>query len=326
MQCDKCDREAVLHAAYSGSYLCDRHLVESVERRVRRRIRKDDLLPDWATPDDPVTWVIGLSGGKDSTVLTRIVADTFGADRRVEIVALSIDEGIDEYREESLEAAKRLASNLDVRHETVSFDREFGVEMDRVAEADPLDMAPCAYCGVFRRDVLGRYAERLNADILMTGHNLDDEAETALMNIFEGDVSQIAKHFDASLGPLSDRRAVEDMTPRAKPLRDVPEREVALYAHLEEIPAHVAECPHAAESFRGEIQDLLHDLEEDHPGTRHSILAGYEDLAQLAASEYRADGSVGSAEDDRGECSSCGQPTRGEKCRRCELLTALEAT
>ena len=72
----------------------------------------------------------------------------------------------------------------------------------------------------------------------------------------------------------------ERFVPRAKPLRDVPEKEVALYAHLRDLPVHMAECPHASEAYRGEIQEHLHALEEDHPGTRHSIMAGYEELME----------------------------------------------
>ncbi len=66
--------------------------------------------------------------------------------------------------------------------------------MDDVVEDDPEGMAACAYCRVFRRDLLSKYAEELDADKLLTGHNLDDEAETALMNFLEDDISQIAKH------------------------------------------------------------------------------------------------------------------------------------
>jgi len=307
-----------MFAAYSGSHLCERHLRRSVERRVRRRIREDALLPAAATPEDPETWVIGLSGGKDSVVLTEILADTFAEDPRVDLVALTVHEGIAGYRDESLAACKTLAADRGIEHEVVSYAEEFDLEMDDVATADPLEMAPCAYCGVFRRDVLSRYAEDLGADKLLTGHNLDDEAETALMNFLEGNVEQMAKHFDASLGAFDERRATEGMLPRAKPLRDVPEKEVALYAHLAELPVHMAECPHAAESFRAEIQDLLLSLEEDHPGTRHSILAGYEDLAAMAARRYR-----GPDDENLRDCAACGAPTTRERCRKCQLLDAV---
>ncbi len=335
-ECVKCDREAVIHAAYSGSHRCGRHHIESVERRVRRRVREDALLSPTATAEKPDRWLVGLSGGKDSVVLTQILEETFAEDPRVEITALTVHEGIDGYRDESLAACRALVDDLGIEHEVVTYAEEFDVRMDRVVEDDPEDMAPCAYCGVFRRDILARHADGLDADLLLTGHNLDDEAQTALMNFLSGDLEQIAKHFDASLGPLDERPSVDrpargdgasvpasgsvsDQTfvPRAKPLRDVPEREVGLYAHLRDLPAHVVECPHASEAYRGEVRDLLLELEENHPGTRHSILAGYEELAAMAADRYRRDGP------ETDDCVECGAPTSGGRCRKCALLAAL---
>ncbi|MFW5977891.1 MAG: tRNA 2-thiolation protein NcsA [Halohasta sp.] len=322
MECDKCDREAVMQAAYSGSHLCETHFCRSVEKRVRRRIRADSLLDSAATPDDPETWVIGLSGGKDSVVLTHILDETFGRDPRVELIALTIHEGIEGYRDASVEACVELAADLDMRHELVSYEEEFGIRMDDVVETDPENMAACAYCGVFRRDLLERYADEYGADKLLTGHNLDDEAQTALMNVLEGDVAGIAKHFDASLGRFEDRREQDDFVPRAKPLRDVPEKEIALYAHFADLPAHITECPHASEAYRGEIQRLLWELEENHPGTRHSIMSGYEELAELTAERYRGKGEERTKLTD---CERCGSKTGTRICRKCRLIESIEA-
>jgi len=327
MECDKCGRDAVLHAAYSGLHLCEDHLCRSVDKRVRRRVREDGLVPDDATPEDPETWVVGLSGGKDSVVLTQILHETFEQDPRIELVALSIHEGIEGYRDRSLDACESLTDDLGIRHEVVTYESEFDVRMDDVVEDDPEGMAACAYCGVFRRDILSRYADELDADKLLTGHNLDDEAETALMNFLEGDLDQMAQQFDASLGPFEGGDAPADRTredqehhvPRAKPLRDVPEKEVALYARFRDLPAHITECPHAEEAYRGEIQEVMLGLEENHPGTRHSIMAGYEKLAALAADAY------GGEETEFGECKRCGAPTARDRCRKCSLLDALEA-
>jgi uncharacterized protein (TIGR00269 family) len=330
MDCDKCGDEAVMHAAYSGLHLCADHFRRSVEKRVRRRVREDSLLPADATPENPETWVIGLSGGKDSVVLASILHDVFDRDPRVELVGLTIHEGIEGYRDASLEACLDLTERIGIDHEVVSYEEEFDLRMDDVAREDPEGMAPCAYCGVFRRDLLERYAEELGADKLLTGHNLDDEAQTALMNFLSGDVRQVAKHFDASLGPFDERGSDangrggvrpddhdERFVPRAKPLRDVPEKEVALYAHLRDLPVHMAECPHADEAYRGEIRNLLLSLEEDHPGTRHSILSGYEELARLASEAQSEDGPV------LGECERCGAPTTRDLCRKCDLVEAI---
>lgn len=311
--CDRCDASAVMHASYAGQHLCKTHFLESVERRVRRRIRKDGLYDG-----DEVTWLLGISGGKDSAVLAAILADTFGDNPTVHLRGLCIHEGIEGYRDESLEAAEKLADRFDIDLAVRTYKERYDLEMDDVAVDDPLDMAPCAYCGVFRRDALESYASEIEADLLLTGHNLDDEAQTALMNIFEGDLFQMAKHYEASLAPLSDRRPQDTFVHRAKPLREVPEREVALYAHLRELPAFMESCPHAERSFRGEIQQLLQNLETDHPGTRHSIMSGYEDLAALAATQ-QAEGSG----DELGICEECGSPTSGPICRTCELIEVV---
>ncbi|MFP8889442.1 tRNA 2-thiolation protein NcsA [Natrialbaceae archaeon A-CW2] len=321
MNCNRCAEPAVMHAAYSGAHLCEAHFLESVEKRVRRRIRRDDLVPRSATPDNPQKWLIGLSGGKDSVVLTQILYETFHEDPRIELICLTIHEGIEGYRDKSLDACLELTDDLDFTHEVLSYEDEFDVRMDQVVEDDPENMAACAYCGVFRRDLLSNYAEDIDADLLLTGHNLDDEAQTALMNFLEGDVAQIAKHFDASLGPLSERRTGDAFVPRAKPLRDVPEKEVALYAHLRDLPAHITECPHSSEAYRGEIQQLLYGLEENHPGTRHSILSGYEELAGIVAERYDADGD----DPDLRECTECGSTTTREICRKCSLLESIQA-
>jgi len=313
-----------MHAAYSGAHLCESHFCESVEKRVRKRVREDGLVPRDATPDDPETWVIGLSGGKDSVVLTQILDETFTEDPRIELVALTIHEGIEGYRDESVDACVELADELSMRHELVTYEDEFGVRMDDVVEDDPENMAACAYCGVFRRDLLERYADEFGADKLLTGHNLDDEAQTAMMNFLEGDVAQMAKHFDASIGGFDGddaRKEQDEFVPRAKPLRDVPEKEVALYCHLRDLPAHITECPHSSEAYRGEIQQLLYELEENHPGTRHSIMAGYEELAGVLADRYDEDGDG----PDLHECEECGATTTRDRCRKCSLLDSLEA-
>ena len=330
MDCDSCDREAVMRAAYSGRYLCESHLCRSVDKRVRRRIRDDTMLDPSATPDDPETWVIGLSGGKDSVVLTHILNEAVGHDPRVEMLAVTIHEGIEGYRDESVDACIELADDLGMRHELVSYEEEFGIRMDDVVDDDPENMAPCGYCGVFRRDLLEEYADKYGADKLLTGHNLDDEAQTALMNIFSGDLKQIAKHFDASLGDFEDRTEQDDFVPRAKPLRDIPEKEVALYARLQDLPAHITECPHASEAYRSKIRELLWSLEEDHPGTRHSIMSGYEELAELAADRYGSTGDTdgnndaGDTNSDLGECDRCGSTTSDDICRKCQLLKSIQ--
>jgi len=160
------------------------------------------------------------------------------------MLALTIHEGIEGYRDESIDATIELTEDLSIRHEVVSYEEEFDVQMDDVVESDPENMAACAYCGVFRRDLLEKYAAEFDADKLLTGHNLDDEAQTAMMNFLEGDVRQVAKHFDASLGPFDERGGGTDAFVRA-PNRSAtcPKRRSPCTVTSATSPTHMAGAP-----------------------------------------------------------------------------------
>jgi len=318
MKCTKCDQDAVIFTPYSGSHLCSAHFINSVERRVRHRIRTDGLITG-STEDAPSQWIIGVSGGKDSAVLTHILHNMLSKDPRIQLTALTINEGISGYRDESLELAKKLTNSLGIDHEIFSYIDEFGLDMDEVVEKNPLNLNACSYCGVFRRNLLDMGANKLNADKLLTGHNLDDESQTALMNFLAGDVSRITKHFDASLAPFPQRTETE-FIPRSKPLRDIPEKEIALYAYLRDIPFYNGDCPYAVDSFRGKVRELILGLEDDHPGTRHSIMAGYEEFATIASSHRHSH-----KESSLQHCIKCGSLTTQKICQKCVFVEAVKA-
>ena len=65
---------------------------------------------------------------------------------------------------------------------------------------------PCSYCGVFRRQGINALAKQVNADVVALGHNLDDMAQTVLMNMTNGDIDRtlrLAPHTDAPVDGLA---------------------------------------------------------------------------------------------------------------------------
>lgn len=125
---------------------------------------------------------IGASGGKDSTVLASVMKTLNERyDYGLELVLLSIDEGIKGYRDDSLQTVKRNAVQYGLPLEIVGYDDLYGWTMDQVVEQVG-KKGNCTYCGVFRRQALDRGAERLGIRHVVTGHNADDVAETVLMN------------------------------------------------------------------------------------------------------------------------------------------------
>ncbi|HJH31637.1 MAG TPA: TIGR00269 family protein [Methanosarcinaceae archaeon] len=297
VKCSKCNKDAIIFQKYSGMHLCKKHFIEDVERKIKLTIRKHFNVQK----NDIIA--IALSGGKDSAVLLYMLHKIFGMRPDIELVAITIDEGIEGYREHTLKTAKELTARLGVRHIIRSFDDEFNTSLDEII-AKEREKGACSYCGVLRKTLLNKSAIEVGATKLATGHNLDDEAQTILLNHLRGEVSRIVK--------LAQPRALEGLVLRAKPLRYVPEKEVALYALVNDLPVDFSECPYAHEAIRGEVRDMLNDFEVAHPGTKYSLLKGFDKISPIISKEY--------TDIELAKCSICGEPCSLGICQACRLL------
>jgi uncharacterized protein (TIGR00269 family) len=215
------------------------------------------------------------------------------------MVAVCIDEGIEGYRDEALRIAERSCSELGVEMRVLSFRALFGETMDDIAARDR-ELGACSYCGVLRRRALNEAAVSVGADRLATGHNLDDMAQTVLLNVLRGDLSRI-EGFDPGGGELA------GYVKRVKPLCEVPERETTLYAYLSGLEFQSASCPYAGEAMREDARRFLNQMEARRPGTKFIV---YQTGLKLASKRY-----TGVA----GVCPVCGAPSQGGLCRVCEL-------
>ena len=298
--CDRCSKPSVVFVRYSGARLCRRHFCDFVEKRVRNELRKQMTL------ERAERMAVAVSGGKDSVVAAHLLKRILGDRRDLELAAITVDEGIEGYRESALPIAAENCRALDMEHIVVSFGDLYGFTMDDVAEADR-NMSTCTYCGVMRRAALNRAARGWEATRLATGLNLDDTAQSVLMNFSRGDVERLAR-----LGPH--RRVQEGLVPRIQPLRTIPESEVTLYAMVRDIRHHDLECPYASEALRNDYRRVVAELEDRHPGTRHSILKSHE--AVLAALEHKYPPAVM-------RTCECGEPTVSDRCKVCELVESI---
>lgn len=305
MKCSKCDSMAVMSQRYSGRHLCADHFIEEFEQEVLETILKGNMVED----GDRIA--VAVSGGKDSTallyVLKKILADGLIeglADQEVELFAITVDEGIIGYRDDTMKLARKAAEDLGIRHEVVSFRDEYGFDLDRAVKDGAM---PCTVCGVFRKNALNRASKRLGATKLATGHNLDDEAQSVMMNYMKGDMERLAR--------FRPRRRQPGLVPRIKPLREIPEKEVALYGMVMGFYEESQECPYARLSFRSDVRDMMNRLEDLFPGTKHSTLEGYERVLELADGRW--------AQIDLSSCRICGEPCVKDLCKACELLEKL---
>jgi len=295
--CSKCRKPAITFIRYNGTHLCRDHFIQYFERRVKKDIKKQ------GRTENKSRIGIAISGGKDSTVALHLTSDIFSKRANIDLLAITVDEGIQGYRDKSIKIARVNCKKLGIEHHVVSFKDMVGKTMDEIASMDD-KIGECSYCGVFRRSCLNKKSKELGINKLVTGHNLDDMAQSILMNFVNGDTQKLAR-----MGPH--KKIQPGLVPRVLPLRTIPEKEVALYAIIKNIEFHDGECPYSTRALRGDFRDIIDNLEYKNPGTRHSILNSYEGIRDLLLEKYPPA--------ELNECKRCGEPTSQDICKSCML-------
>ncbi|KAK8084925.1 Adenine nucleotide alpha hydrolases-like protein [Apiospora hydei] len=310
--CAVCKTErALIKRPKNHQKLCKGCFIEIFEDEVHHTILSSSLF----YPGEKVA--IGASGGKDSTVLASVLKTLnerhkYGLD----LVLLSIDEGIKGYRDDSLETVKRNAAQYDMPLKIVGYDELYGWTMDQVVETIG-KKGNCTYCGVFRRQALDRGAKMLGIKHVVTGHNADDVAETVLMNLLRGDLARLSRATSIVTG--SNASDVK----RSKPLKYAYEKEIVLYAHHKKLDYFSTECIYSPEAFRGSARTLIKSLERVRPSAILDVVRSGEDMARLVPGQTQdacackanaTSAPVPAAEEDNGSgCGSAnGRSTGGE--------------
>lgn len=290
MRCDRCDKNAVYHRRYSGQKFCKEHFIGYFEDKVKRTIKNYGMIKHGERVG------VALSGGKDSITVLSILnhlVDQFD----IELFAIAIDEGVEGYREKTLKTAREFCKENDIPLNIASFAKSFGRTVDEMSGKNA-----CSFCGVLRRRLLNDKAKELKLEKLATGHNLDDETQAIMLNYIRGDLDRLYR--------LSNAKKSEKFVRRVKPLQEMPEKEVGLFAILN-FDIDFSECPYASNSFRTGIRDFINALERDNPGIKFSIRGGYQKLMPYLYSYPRK---------ELKECQLCHEPTSGNICRACDML------
>ncbi|AWR99776.1 TIGR00269 family protein [Metallosphaera hakonensis] len=307
MICDRCGvREAELLQSHSGKRLCKECFLSDVQERVEIEAKRLNLLRASKV-------LIAVSGGKDSLVLADTLAKVIDPKR---IIAFNIVEGIQGYnREGQVRELNGYLRDLGIELISTSFKGSLGFSLDEMVRSSGergLKIAACTFCGGFRRKLINQAGRDVNADLVATGHNLDDEVQTIIINLLRGDVKRIMRFGESPL-KLSDRFVM-----RVKPLRRIYEWETTMYAYIKGFKFQEVECPYISmkPTMRAKVRELMYELEAKSPGFLLRILDNFDEMGDSAKKESR----LGNLP----VCKICGEPTSfgRDYCKNCELLMA----
>lgn len=297
-------RSAFFFRQYSGQRLCKKCFTQSIEAKVRATITRYHML----NFNDHLA--VAVSGGKDSLSILHILAKLRKFRPKTTLTAVTVDEGIKGYRDEALEIASALCKKLEVPQHIVSFKELYGFTLDEmiahVRERGRTELTACAYCGVLRRRAINAGAKHIKADKIATGHTLDDEVQTELMNIFHGDIARLAKEkpVTSEVHPM--------FVQKIKPFCEIPEKESALYAYVKKISFQDTPCPYASEALRNDIRGMLNCMEAKHAGTKFTVFKAMERLRPAIEETVK--------KENFKTCMECGEPSALDLCKACEML------
>ncbi|HVM36286.1 MAG TPA: ATP-binding protein [Actinomycetota bacterium] len=313
MKCKVCRGHAVVDVRRHNAAFCGDHFVDHVRAQVARAIKEFRMFE----PEERL--LVAVSGGKDSLALWEILLE-LGYDA----TGFYLDLGIGSYSTRSKEAATTFAEQIGASLVVRSLSGEHGYTVPDLARLTR--RVPCSGCGLNKRYELNRAALEGGFNVLVTGHNLDDEVATLFGNVLHWNVDMLARQ-----APVLDERMLDPpdaarrvLVKKVKPLVRVAERETAAYAVLRGIDYVVEECPMVEGNTHHRLKEAMTMLEEASPGTKQQFLFGF--FKNASRRFHEAD-----SEDPLVACANCGGPTveweRGDQavCSFCKTKSLVEA-
>lgn len=224
-----------------------KRLWHRIRQRFRRGVTRFNLIED----GDRI--LVGLSGGKDSLVLLRLLAEQSRIWRpRFSVVAVHVENTTGQYLTDKTYLEGYAAScGIPLLHASIS------------VNPDPTGRkTTCFLCSRERRKALFRVAKEQNCNKIALGHHRDDILQTFLMNlVYEGNAGTMRPRMQM------DRFAMTLI----RPLCLVDECDLSRLAAEENFPAQLKRCPWERETARTRMKILLAQLEDINPEARQSL-------------------------------------------------------
>lgn len=290
MKCKRCGATAAINMRHHKLALCGAHYLEWLPAQVQRFIEKYKVF----TADDRL--LVAVSGGKDSLSLWDILL-RLGYQADGLYIGLGIDGGV-QYSDQSHQKTIQFIEKFwpEAKLHVVDVEQTYGMTIPELAKARRRNDKPCSVCGLNKRHIMNRVAVE-GGYVLVTGHNLDDEAAVLMQNTLRWQTGYLARQSPVleSTHPKFARKV--------KPLCRFYEREMAAYAIIRGIDYIYDECPHAEGATTLFYKTLLNQLEANSPGAKLSFY-----LEFLRA---RNEGLFKETQEKVAlhACDYCGQPT-----------------
>lgn len=297
MKCKRCRAKAVVHLRQHNAAFCRECFVMYFQRQVQRAVEHDRMF----AKDEPV--LVAVSGGKDSLALWEVLAGL-----GYQTAGLHLALGIGDYSRASRAKCESFAQKHGLRLITVCLDDE-QVPVPTLARFT--NRPACSACGTAKRHYFDRIAHEQGFGVLVTGHNLDDEAARLMGNVLHWQVQHLAKQSPVLAATH------EKFVRKVKPLYRVAEYETAVYSFVRGIDYVVEECPNSGGASQLVYKDALNRIEAAMPGSKLRFIQEFLKTGQPAFTRE--------SPGPPSTCSRCGMPAFGATCSYCKLVDEVRS-
>lgn len=206
--------------------------------------------------DDGDKILIGVSGGKDSLLLTYALATLRERTKKnFTLSALTINPKFTDDFGEKISRVKNFCNELGIEHTTHEIDIA-----GLIREQE--NKSPCYTCAYFRRAVMNRRANELGANKVAYAHHLDDAVETFFMSLLS---SGQLNTFQPKT--FLDRTNITVI----RPLVYVRESEIKDFTR--DFDVLKSPCPFDGNTNRQRVKKLIAELEKDFPDLFNHLAA-----------------------------------------------------
>ena len=248
---------------------------EQLFKKLNERFVKAFATYGLLADDDHI--LIGLSGGKDSLLLTELLGRRASISHprfRVEAVHVRMENISYETSTDYLQQFCA-ALNVPLHVVTTRFPQpahESTPESTESRQTHTRQKPPCFLCSWQRRKQLFNLAQELGCNKIALGHHRDDIIHTALMNlIFQGRFGTMPAILKMRKMPLAIIR----------PLCLIDETDIRKYAELNGYQSVLKLCPHEHDSQRSNVAELYRLAEQMNGEARYSIWKALETEGKL---------------------------------------------
>jgi len=231
-----------------------------LEHRLKERFVKAMATYHLIEDDDRI--LVGLSGGKDSLLLTELLANRAKIDHpRFSVEALHVRMENIQY-ETDTSYLQQFCDEQGVKLHLRTTRFEIGEETVNDARDARRQKQPCFLCSWMRRKEMFNLAQELGCNKIALGHHQDDMLHTALMNLtFQGRFDTMPARLKMHKMPLT----------MIRPLCLIEEADIKAYAEMKGYQKQKKICPYETNSHRTDIKRLYDEIEQINPEARYSI-------------------------------------------------------